>query len=132
MRRPRGIHERFAGGVDGRNNLQERLALRVDDTEHGSDRLVPRSEVITSIAGVEPHFIAPGDTLDHLFDAARLGIHDDGDGRGRIRIARTPCTARSVEDDAATEQQILFWTECQSSRLAELDRKQSLDATGTV
>src|SRR2546425_1480897 len=90
---PRGERRgggRLAGGVDRRNDLDQGLALRVDDAEHGACWVGAGGGVVPSIAGVEPDFVGSPNSPNVRIDCARFCVHDDLFGRSGMRIRRTP------------------------------------------
>ena len=128
----RGVGGRLAGGVRRRHELDEGLALRVDDTEDGAGRVGAGREVVASVASIEPDFIAARDAQDVLVDATRRGIHDHRDRHGGVLIARSPRLTGRVEGLTAPEEQILPWTEGEPGRLAVVDQEHLLHGALTA
>src|SRR5882762_11207558 len=108
------------GLIDRRNNLDQRLALCVDDAEHGAGWIVAGAGVVPSVTGVEPDFVGSPNSRNPLVDGARLRVHNNLDGRGGLRIRRSPRHTGSIEDHTATQEQILARADSESGRLAEL------------
>src|SRR5262249_30807443 len=67
---------REPGGVDGWDELHERLTVRIDHAEHRAGRVGARGEVVPVVAGIEPHLVVPRYSFDVLVDAAGSGVHD--------------------------------------------------------
>src|SRR5256885_16854781 len=72
--------------IERRNDLLQDLALRVDDTEHGTGWVGAGGGVIASVAGVKPDFVGAADSEHVPVDFARSRIHDDLLGIGGLSM----------------------------------------------